>query len=58
MCVCVKNVGGVKMRKLTNIYINIHIYFAAQVKNVLSALKLNFILAFSAEADGQPAVCV
>lgn len=26
------------------------------MKNVLSALKLNFILAFSAGADGQPAV--
>lgn len=27
------------------------------MKNVLSALKLNFILSFSAEADGQP-LCV
>lgn len=56
VCVCKERWRRKNAKTHEYIYINIHIYFAAQVKNVLSALKLNFILAFSAEADGQPAV--
>lgn len=52
VCVCKERWRRKNAKTHEYIYINIHIYFAAQVKNVLSALKLNFILAFSAEADG------
>lgn len=52
VCVCKECWRRKNVKTHAYLYICTYIYFAAQVKNVLSALKLNFIFAFSAGADG------